>query len=82
MASDGGYQPARVERFRYAHAMTADTLAERVASQSWVAAMPDGERLAMLESVRTLARAHPELAGRASFDMPYDTEVSYTHTRR
>ena len=58
--------------------MTADSLAERVASQSWIAAMPDAERGAMLERVRALARTHPDLAGRATFEMPYDTEVLYT----
>jgi ubiquinone/menaquinone biosynthesis C-methylase UbiE len=81
VAADGGYAPAAVARFRYAHAMTADSLAERVASQSWIAAMPDAERDAMLERVRALARTHPDLAGRAAFEMPYDTEVLYTHTR-
>jgi SAM-dependent methyltransferase len=81
VTADGGYAPARIARFRYAHAMTADSLAERVASQSWIAAMPDAERGAMLERVRTLARTHPALAGRATFDMPYDTEVLYTRTR-
>jgi SAM-dependent methyltransferase len=81
VAADGGYAPARVARFRYAHAMTADSLAERVASQSWIAAMPDAEREAMLERVRALARTHPDLAGRATFEMPYDTEVLYTRTR-
>ena len=82
LAADGGYEPLRITRFRYAHAMTADTLVERVASQSWIAAMPDAERNAMFERVRELARSHPDLAGRASFEMPYDTEVSLTRTRR
>lgn len=81
VAADRGYTPAEVDRFRYLQPLTEDLLVERVLSQSWIAAMPDDEREALLDEVRTLARTHPDLAGRDHFDLPYDTEVAHCRRR-
>jgi ubiquinone/menaquinone biosynthesis C-methylase UbiE len=75
----GGYGPVTVRRFRYHQPLDEQLLVDRVASQSWIGAMPDDERGALLDEVRTLARTHPDLAGRSSFEMPYETEVSTCH---
>jgi len=81
VAGDGGYGPVTVSTFRYEQHLDEDGLIERVASQSWIAAMDDGERSTLLEQVRTLAHTHPHLAGRRTFVMPYDTEVAICHRR-
>jgi len=75
----GGFTPVTVSTFRHEQPMDAELLVERVASQSWIGAMAEGEREALLDTVRTLAMTHPDLAGRDSFLMPYDTEVSICH---
>jgi ubiquinone/menaquinone biosynthesis C-methylase UbiE len=79
VAAVGGFGPVTVHRFRYLQPLDEQLLVDRVASQSWIGAMPDGERAELLEQVRQLARTHPDLAGRDSFDMPYDTEVAICH---
>lgn len=80
VADDGGYGPVTVSRFRYEQLLDEAALVDRVASQSWIAAMDDAEQTALLDQVRHLARTHPDLAGRAEFAMPYDTEVAICHT--
>jgi SAM-dependent methyltransferase len=52
-----------------------DLLVDRVASVSIVGLLPDDRRAAVLDNVRTLARTHPDLAGKAWFDFPYTTIV-------
>ena len=79
VAAVGGYSSPTIARFRYEQPLDEDLLVERVASQSWIGAMPDDEREALLEQVRVLARTHTDLAGRPSFAMPYDTEVTTCH---
>jgi len=55
--------------------MDAQGLVERVASTSFIAALPDDKRAAVEEEVRDLSRTHPDLAGRETFEFPYLTEV-------
>lgn len=81
VAGDGGYGPVTVAQFRYEQELDEEALVERVVSQSWIAAMADAEQEALLDRVRQLARSHPDLAGRATFVMPYDTEVTICHRR-
>ncbi len=44
-----------------------------VASRSYVIDLPDDERARLLDEVRHLARNHPDLAGRETFEVPYLT---------
>ena len=76
VAADRGYGPVTLATFRYEQLLDESSLVERVASQSWIGAMAPAERDELLDGVRDLARTHPELAGRDTFAMPYDTEVS------
>jgi SAM-dependent methyltransferase len=59
-----------VREFRYEQQFTADDLAARVASTSFVAAMPDDERDELLARVRALVDGVSE-----PFPFPYVTEV-------
>jgi SAM-dependent methyltransferase len=81
VAADGGYGEVAVASFRHAQVLDEDGLVERAASQSNVATMAENERAGVLDAVRQLARTDPELAGRATFPLPYDTEVAVCHRR-
>jgi ubiquinone/menaquinone biosynthesis C-methylase UbiE len=48
---------------------------DRVASISYIAAMPANEREKVLEKVRDLLRTHPQTKERESVEMPYRTDV-------
>jgi SAM-dependent methyltransferase len=61
----------RSATFRYEQMFTADDLADRVASTSFVAAMSEEERLPLLAQVRELVAGRDE-----PFPFPYVTEVS------
>jgi SAM-dependent methyltransferase/lysophospholipase L1-like esterase len=76
VAAAGLFGPVVVSRFRYEQVLDEEGLVERVRSQSWIGAMGAAEQGALLDRVRELARADPDLAGRDSFVMPYDTEVA------
>ena len=52
-------------------------LVARAASTSFVSALPDDERSALLAEVRQLVETHPDLAGRERFAFPYVTDVSW-----
>lgn len=70
--------------FLHTQILDADSLAELVASRSYVIAMSDADRSVLLGRVRELARTHPDLsfnadlpvaAVRRTFELPYSTVV-------
>jgi ubiquinone/menaquinone biosynthesis C-methylase UbiE len=81
VAASGLFGPVTVHTFRHAQVLTPELLVERMASQSNVAVMDEAKRTAVLGRVLDLARTHPDLAGRAEFEMPYDTEVALCFRR-
>jgi SAM-dependent methyltransferase len=64
------FGPCREETFRYDHPSTAADVCDRVASTSFVAAMPAAERDPLLDRVRELTDGLPE-----RFPFRYRTEV-------
>jgi SAM-dependent methyltransferase len=62
-------------QFRLEHELTPDGVVARVASVSFVAALPDAARDEVLGRVRKLLAEDPETRGRASVVLPYRTEV-------
>ncbi len=54
---------------------------DRVASISYVAAMPDDRRAAVLDEVRTLLATDPDTAGREVIELPYVAHAYWTHAR-
>ena len=70
-----------VHNFRYRQVLDAELLVGRAASQSNVASLPPAEREVLLDGVRELVRSHPDLVGRDSIELPYDTEVAICHLR-
>lgn len=69
------FEPDELGTFSYQQELDADGLAELVGSRSYVITLPDGERAALLDRVRQLARTHPMLVGRQHFFMPYVSTV-------
>lgn len=70
LAESGLFGPPREAQFRIAQQLTTAGVCDRVASTSFVAAMPTSEREALLEQVRALAAGRTE-----PFAFPYLTEV-------
>jgi SAM-dependent methyltransferase len=62
-------------RFPHRQELDVEGLVDRVASVSYVAALPDPARARVLDEVRDLTRTHPDLAGRDRFHLPYVTEL-------
>ncbi len=72
------FGPLEERQFRFAHELDAETLVARVASISFVAALPPAERDRVLREVRELAATHPELRAKETFPLPYRTAVFVT----
>ena len=62
-------------QFRLEHELTPDGVVARVASVSFVAALPDAARDEVLGQVRELLAEEPETRGRAKVVLPYRTDV-------
>ncbi|MFI7601874.1 class I SAM-dependent methyltransferase [Actinoplanes sp. NPDC049681] len=70
------FGPVEHRLFRWTHRLGPDQLLDLVASRSYVILLPAGERQALLDRVRDLTEAHPDLAGRDVFELPYVTECA------
>jgi len=64
------FGPPATREFGYVQHFTTDDVCDRVASTSFVAALPEGERASLLERVRALTRGMEE-----PFPFRYQTEV-------
>lgn len=71
--SASGFAPLRERDFLHEHTFTPDTLVARVASISFIAALPDEQRHELLDRVRELGRAHGE-----TFTLPHITHTYLT----
>lgn len=69
-----------VERAAFAHAVsyTPDGLVELVQSRSYYLTADPQQRAQLEADVRALVDSHPDLAGRSSFELPYQTVVYRT----
>jgi SAM-dependent methyltransferase len=63
-------------RFPHTQPMDAQGLVGRIASTSFIAVLDDTRRAAVLGQIEELARTHPALAGKETFDFPYICEIS------
>lgn len=76
-----GFGPLREKSVAHAHTGRAEqVIVERTASISFIAAMPEAERRAVLEEVRALVARTPELAGNPAVSMPYVTQMYWCRT--
>jgi len=65
------FGPVVERHFRHAQPLDPAGLRATVLSRSYVQVLPPGERAALLTRLDRLVAAHPDLAGRDSFDLPY-----------
>jgi SAM-dependent methyltransferase len=79
-AFDGaaGFGPLQVRRFRHQHRLERAALADRFASISFVAALPDAARARVLAEIEEVAAAEPTLAGPGPVAVPYRTDLFWT----
>ncbi|WP_437630843.1 class I SAM-dependent methyltransferase [Sorangium sp. So ce854] len=70
------FTPLGEHEFTHAQELDLDGLLERVASISYIAALPLQERYAVLNEIRDLAATHPELSGKGAYLFPYRTLVA------
>jgi SAM-dependent methyltransferase len=69
------FTPLEQAQFGLEHELTPDGVVARVASVSFVAALPDAVRDEVLERVRELLAGDPDTRGRATVVLPYRTDV-------
>ena len=69
------FTPLEQAQFGLEHELTPDGVVARVASVSFVAALPDAARDEVLGRVRELLAEDPETRGRATVLLPYRTDV-------
>lgn len=69
------FRPLEEAHFHHAHELSPEGVEERVASVSFVAALPEAERAAIRAEVRALLAGHPDTAGRHELRLPYRTDV-------
>lgn len=67
--------PERLE-IRWRHTTTHAGILDMIASRSYIIALPEPERDALLEDVRQLLSTHPDLASREEIAMPYITRCT------
>lgn len=75
------FDPLESASFAHVQRGVAETMVDRVASISYVAAMPDDRRAVVLDAVRNLLASDPETAGGAVIELPYRADVFWTRTR-
>jgi SAM-dependent methyltransferase len=66
-----GFGELHAAQFRHTHTLSPEAMVQRIASVSHVAVLPDGERRALLDEVRSLLATHPDTVGRAELAVPY-----------
>jgi SAM-dependent methyltransferase len=71
----GLFAPVEEGHWRHVHRLSPAAVLDRVASISFVAAMPAAGRDELLGEVRALLAAHPDTAGRAEVGLAYATDL-------
>ena len=67
--------------FGHVHRLPPEGVVARVASVSFVAALPAAERETVLAEVRDLLATDPDTRGRDELELPYRTDVFWTTAR-
>ncbi len=77
--ASGLFGVVATEMFPNPQMVTPDDVVARAASTSFVSALDDAPRQALLDEVRTLIATHPQVAGQDRFVFPHETMVSWCH---
>lgn len=79
--SGSPFEPLGVEQFEWTNRVAADGLLDLALSRSYVSALAPDARSAFAGRVAEFAATDPDLAGRATIDIPYVTELAWTRRR-
>ncbi len=66
-----GFGELERAEFRHRQSSTPEAVVRRIASVSHVAVLPERERAAVLDEVRTVLATHPDVAAREVVELPY-----------
>lgn len=80
-ATTNGFTPLAHARFSHSVTLSHQELLTRVSSISFVAALPEDDRHALLEQVRAIVDAHPDLSGSDSVSLPYRCDLYWCRSR-
>jgi ubiquinone/menaquinone biosynthesis C-methylase UbiE len=69
------FGPLGQRSFKHSHRGTVDTFMDRVASISFIASLPDGQRESVMKEVRSLIENHQLTKGKAEIETVYTTDV-------
>jgi SAM-dependent methyltransferase len=75
------FEPLILNTFRHLQRGAPEFVVDRVASVSFIAALPDADRGRVLEQVRELLASSPETRGKDTIELPYETRVYTTKLR-
>jgi MOSC domain-containing protein YiiM/SAM-dependent methyltransferase len=76
------FEPLREATYETVQRGPAETIVDRVASISYVAAMPDARRKVVLDEVRELLATDPGTAGIPDLELPYAANVYWARVRQ
>ncbi len=80
-ADNGLFTPLQRVEFFHSHRLPVDGLFDRVASISFIAALPEPARKGVMDQVRQLIADDPALRGAERIDFPYRTDVYWCDKR-
>lgn len=82
VAASGRFTEMQADLFTNHVSITHELVVTRVASTSYISALPDDRREECLDAVRHCLATHPDTAGRDRFDYPYLTSVFWCHKQK
>jgi SAM-dependent methyltransferase len=77
--ADFGFSPLEYAQFQHVHPCTPETVVDRVASISFIAALPDDHKQTVLNDVRQLLATIPATRGKDTVELAYRTDVWWCH---
>ncbi len=69
------FTPLRASHFRYTQVGGREMVVDRIASSSFIAALPEAEKKQALDQVGELISTHPQTRGKTTIEFPYRTDV-------
>jgi SAM-dependent methyltransferase len=69
------FRPLEDAHFHHVHELSPEGVEDRIASVSFIAALPEAARAAIRAEVRALLASDPQTAGRGELRLPYRTDV-------
>lgn len=75
------FEPIEEASFEHIQRGDRETIVDRVASISYIAAMPEARRRVVLDEVRDILATDPETARSDVIELPYRAHVYWTHPR-